>query len=126
MKEKIKKYLPFIIFFIIMLILHINTNRFRDDKDVFGIALKNKTMFEYLSMRWNIWTSRMFLEFFEVTMNYITICYWKVINSFLYTLIAYSASKLFTKQTLKENIIVCVSFLLFPFIMLLLSILVLL
>ena len=116
MKEKIKKYLPFIIFFIIMLILHINTNRFRDDQDVFGIALKNKTMFEYLSMRWNIWTSRMFLEFFEVTMNYINICYWKVINSFLYTLIAYSASKLFTKQTLKENIIVCVSFLLFPFI----------
>ena len=116
MKEKIKKYLPFIIYFIIMLTLHINTRRFHDDTDLFGIALKNKTMVEYLTMRWNIWTSRMFLEFFEVTMNYINIGYWKVVNSFLYTLIAYSTSKLFTKQSLKENIIVCASLLLFPFI----------
>ena len=116
-KKNIYNILIFLGLFITILILHINTRVFNDDIDVFGTVLSSgENIFSWLGYRWNTWTSRLVLEFLEVIFDSININFWRIVDSSIYVLLAFSISKIFNKDNdIKMNAIICLSVLLVPF-----------
>ena len=104
-------FIPFIIYFILILLLHINTRQFNDDL-MFGTV---EHVFKWLGGRWNTWSSRIVLEFLEVTFDSLNINYWRIADSLMFTIIAFSIAKLFTNFDFKSNSFTCLTLLLFPF-----------
>lgn len=113
-ESKIYVFIPFIIYFILILFLHINTRQFNDDL-MFGNV---EHVFKWLGGRWNTWSSRIVLEFLEVTFDSLNINYWRIVDSLMFTIIAFSIAKLFTNFDFKSNSFTCLTLLLFPFLIL--------
>ena len=109
--EKIKKIFnrktyPFIILFLAMCIITlIKPLDFGDDVAFANVLVKGteqysgtSNIFEYLGIRYNTWTSRVIIEFFLVLFTYKLPLLWKLIDPFIYLLIAYSIKRVFLKD----------------------------
>ena len=93
------------LFVFVMVLYHVAMKlNFGDEGRFFSKQLDNRSLFEYLSMRYNTWTSRMIIEALEVllTRNMLTrnIVLWKVLDIGVWTLLAYSLYKLSHKTSL--------------------------
>ena len=117
-KKDLIKYLPFIVLFFLILLWHLKIKHTGDDIYFAKTIREYKNMFDYLSMRYKIWSSRVILEAFFIIFNsYLPIKIWKIMDTAFYTLIAFLISKIFNKKNdLKLNIIICMLVLIYPFI----------
>lgn len=94
-KLKNYKYLPFIILFVVMLICHmIFKLNFADD--LFFQHAADNGFVDYLLSRYNIWTSRIFIEAILIIMLKLPSIFWYISDSLIITLSAYSITKLFS------------------------------
>jgi hypothetical protein len=112
--KKLINYIPFLVLFVIMFLLHFNTRIFNDDL-FFGSILNENNLFSWLGTRWNTWTSRLILETLEVIFDTININFWRICNSFMFVLLAYSISRIFSKGDLNSNKKICTLILIYPF-----------
>lgn len=113
--KNFKKFLPFIILFLLILFLHAFTTLFNDDLH-FIQMIKDNSYLGYLKMRYNTWTSRLVLE--TAIVNFVTwnINVWRVVDSLLYTITAYIMLLLINrKESSTVNYIGCLLFLIYPF-----------
>lgn len=119
-KEKLKEILkkekiPFLIFIVLIILLHIFIQKENDDL-YFSTVCENVGLFDYLSQRYNTWTSRIIIEGILVTFcSFLPIEIWKIANIGMFILLIYSISKLFvTENKQKLNWIVIISIVLIP------------
>ncbi|MBE6161452.1 MAG: hypothetical protein E7158_04455 [Firmicutes bacterium] len=113
-KQFIKDYSSFILFFLVVFFLH-QIVKFTKDDVMFSMVLKNTSMFSFLKLRWNTWTSRMILEFLEVIFAK-NIYVWRIFDSLVYLSIAINISRIFnTKKDTRYNYLICGSLLLYSF-----------
>ncbi len=107
-------YLPFILLFMVMMVIHSFTNFFRDDL-YFSTQLLNTNLFDYIKMRYLTWSSRIITEvYFVFFTNHRTL--WIFIDSFAYSLIAYLLGKLLNKENnTKINWVITMMTLIYPF-----------
>lgn len=62
LSESVLQYIPFGLFFLVMFIIHINITIGIYDDAFFAAILDNQSFFGYLMERYQIWTSRLFIE----------------------------------------------------------------
>ena len=72
----------------VLLVIFITPNRF-DDEFFLGKAVDGNT-FEYLADRYNTWTSRIILEFVEVSIFKLSKYAWMLVEALMVTLVGYS------------------------------------
>ena len=102
--ENIKKilknnfYLAIIILFILELFISIWITPDRYDSAFFIQKMKEMSLSEFLSMRYNVWTSRILIEAIVCTVLSHNRLIWVMINTFMMTLIGYSIMKLFLEN----------------------------
>lgn len=121
MKEKNKqiknlfiKYLPFIVYTILIVILHLKMSVTGDDK-YFITVLKDTSLFDWLTNRYNTWSSRVILEGIMVTLLYFGHNVWKIFNIAVFLILPYALKKLFNdKNDIKFNWLICISTFLIP------------
>lgn len=107
-------YLPFVMLFMVMIVIHSFTNFFRDDL-YFSTQLLNTNLFDYIKMRYLTWSSRIITEVYFVFFTNHRIL-WIFIDSLAYSLIAYLLSKLLNKENnTKINWIITMMTLIYPF-----------
>ena len=120
-KEILKKVVdsanfPFLIFFIILIFFHIKIEAFYGDDVWFkNIISEEKNIIQYLTERYNIWSSRLIIETVLVTLAKFELTIWKFLNIGIYMLLAKSISKICSKENNKIlNYIICALVLLLP------------
>jgi hypothetical protein len=115
--KRIKGICPFVFLLIVMLLMH-KLIYFSGDDFYFGYMLKqyHYNIVNYLTFRYNNWSSRIIIEICFVIFNYININIWKVVDSLIYTMIAVYISKLFNKSNNTHfNWLIVLLVLIYPF-----------
>ena len=100
------KTAPFIILFFIMFVITLlKSTNLGDDIFFADVLTKGSgpypevtTMTDYLSTRYKTWTSRVVIEFFLVLFTVKLPFLWKLIDPFMYVIIAYSIKRVFLKD----------------------------
>ncbi|NFO13793.1 hypothetical protein FDB34_06155 [Clostridium botulinum] len=109
------KYFPFILLFIIMLILHMNMTKFIDDMALTE-KLQQISLKKYLMNGYYTWSSRQIINFVLGTLLMHNFIFWKIIDSSIIVLLAYSLSKLIDyEEENKKNWIISLFILIYPF-----------
>lgn len=109
------KYFPFIAMAIIMLGIHLFTYSNGDD-DFFRIQLDNQNIIEYLKIRYNTWSSRIFVEILFVTISRLPLLLWQILDTLIFTSIGILISKIFNKKNSQYlNWIIVGLLLIYPF-----------
>ena len=103
MKKKIKNLLPYIIFFIMLLFIHLFMNYASDDI-WFSKQLSEQSLFKFLDFRYHNWSSRIVIEAVLVLITRTNINIWRVLDTFAYTISAYCIIK-FANNKNNKNII---------------------
>lgn len=106
---------PFFVLFIISFVLHLfmRTN-FGDDSNYFLPALEKSTYIEFLTMRYESWSSRVIIEGVLVWLVAFP-WLWKILDSLVLVLIAWTISYLLDcQQKIKENWFISCLVLLYP------------
>ena len=96
----------FIILLIVLelfLMIFVNTN-IEDDKFFIELGKNNPNTFEIVKERYNIWSSRVIIEFVLIKLLTKSKIIWAVIQSLMMGLLAYSISKLFIDERLNEKV----------------------
>ena len=88
----IKKNYPFIIFFIVVLFLHLFMGIARDDLG-YSTILAKFNLFEWLIGRYNTWSSRLIIDAASVILARENMIIWKILDSLIYTVGTYLAIK---------------------------------
>lgn len=108
------KNLPFLLFGIIILIAHFKMQPSNDDL-FFKVQLTNMNLFQYIKMRYELWSSRIVIEIFFVFFNQLPILIWRILDTIIFTSIAILLSKLFNqKEDIRFNYIIVLLLLLYP------------
>ena len=106
-------YIPFLLLFILILLMHWNISPSGDDLTYLDNA--NRGIISSSIRHYKIWSSRTIVEATMMIILKTKYGIWKVANSFMFTLLAYSISSLFGGiKTTRNNIFVCGLVLLFP------------
>ncbi len=102
-----KKYLPFVVLFVLMLILHSVFVVYGDDT-FFSTLLEGSTMYEVLKLRYLTWSSRTIIEFLLICILQLDFWVWKILDCFIVIILAMSLSKIinYNKSTLLDWAIV--------------------
>ena len=104
MKEEIKSFLGkditkvVLLLFVLQFILYIFITPNRYDDEFFINRITEYSMEEFLSMRWEEWTSRMLIEFVLCSVLKISKYAWIIGQTLAMTLLGYSIIKLFVKE----------------------------
>jgi hypothetical protein len=114
MKDKIKKIInsknaPFIILFLVMLIINVFKSTVSNDDAWFAQIINGninpniKNMNEYMHWRYETWSSRLIIEFFliEFSMNFNVL--WKIFDAFIYCLLAYGIYRVFCSKDMQKK-----------------------
>ena len=103
MNYNIKKYSPFILFAVLMLILHLK-------------VLSNQTLVDYLHYRYYNWSSRLIIDGILVILARLDMIIWKILDVIIYTVGVYYIIKLVNKNYSKKIAYLGVLlFLMYPF-----------
>ena len=111
--EKIikNKYFPFLILFITMFIVCL-TLKINWGDDVWFKEKAGEDLLNYISSRYNTWTSRILIESVMLILLQLPKFIWCLLTSFMITLLSYCISYMFTKNQYKMNwliiLIVCI------------------
>lgn len=109
-----KEYLTFLILFIFLLSIHFYMDYSVDDL-YFQAQLNSSTLSDFLSMRYNNWSSRLIIEPILIFLVKSNINIWRVTDSILYVLGVVLSLKLVNYKTNRNfNIIGCLIFGLYP------------
>ena len=103
MKEKVKKILPYVIFFVLILFLHMFMH-FGGDDIWFGKQLSKRTLFDFINFRYNNWSSRVLIEAVLVLITKSNVYIWRILDTIIYTISAYCIIK-FANNKNNKNII---------------------
>lgn len=113
-KNELFNILPFVIYSVLIIILHINMN-IRGDDEAFLQVLQKATLIEWNIFRYNFWTSRIIIETIIVLLVSWGNVMWKILNIGMFTLLPYSINKLFNDNNdLKLKWLICIVTLLIP------------
>lgn len=104
MNKNLKKMLPYIIFFILLLVIHLFMN-FSGDDTWFAKQLSNQTLFKFLNFRYHNWTSRLIIETLLTTLTRTSIYVWRILDTLIYTIGAYCIIKLINPKKNKDMIL---------------------
>lgn len=109
MKEKIlkvvkSKWFFFVFLFIFLLVLHSFMNFSNDDINFFSNQLDVMSWFDFIKMRYQIWTSRLLIEGLLVYLSR-TVFLWRIINSFVICLLVFSIDRLIFSERKVSNLI---------------------
>ena len=102
------QYLPFLILFILTFVIRLIVGKaFGDDTWFSSVLNENVNIFSFLIDRYMTWSSRLVNEFFLITITRVPFL-WKMLDSLLTVLGAYSLAKLFNNCQHKSfNWVVC-------------------
>lgn len=120
MKEKLlritsNKYVYYGLFFCLILLIHQFFYFSNDDVTFFSTVLDNYTIGEYLSFRYNNWTSRLLIEGLLVFLSR-SVHLWRILNSLVICLLIYTIDKLFLNNSKGKSILfIMLLFLLYPY-----------
>ena len=96
---KNRAFLYTLIFAAIIILYHVSFNVYNGDDMMFANALKEDSLFEYLNIRYETWSSRTVVEgLLALLAPHIWL--WKALNAGVYALLAYSLYKLTNKASL--------------------------
>lgn len=111
----IKNYYPFIIFFVLMAVLHAIMGLMGDDVR-FSKVLSNHTVIDYAYMRYHDWSSRMIIESVLISISHVNMIVWKILDLIIYTGGVYLVIRLINRNNNKYiNLIGVLLFLMYPF-----------
>ena len=102
--QYIEIYYPYLIFFILILFLHLLTGFYADDV-TFSNVLSKWSLLGYLKYRYLNWDSRIIQDAALVIFSNIDRIIWKILDSIIYTLGAYYTIKIVNKENNKQIII---------------------
>lgn len=107
---------PFILFFIVLVIMHIPINNIVLDDVTFSSALENQNIIQFLQNRYYSWSSRSIIEFVLVLLLQINFNIWKILNIAIFLLLAKSISKLANYENNQLlNFVICFLILVLPY-----------
>ena len=119
MKKKInttrKKLLYYFVVFFIILIIHQLFHFMNDDITYFSKILNEYNITDFVSQRYNTWTSRIIIEvvLINITRN---IYVWRILNSLVITLLIYTINKIFYNSNQTKYIYISsLIFFLYPY-----------
>lgn len=95
------KYFPFFVLALVIMFMHLFVYSNGDD-DFFRIQLDNYTLIDYLIMRYNTWSSRIFVEILFVLITRIPLMIWSIMDTVIYTSIGLIISKIFNVKNEKS------------------------
>ena len=120
-KKSFLKYLPFIIFFIIIFIWHFTLKPVGDEIG-FAKVYYNYNIFNYLSIQYETWTSRLLIDFFLVPLSALPRIIWIFFDSIIFLLIALllpkimlNIGKIGEKKSFVYNSLSCIIVLIYIF-----------
>lgn len=87
----------YIIFFMLIFIMHLKMNIFNDDS-YFLKAAQDGNWFSFLSMRYQTWSSRILIEFLILIFITLPMWIWKVVNSGVILLAIHSINRVFSEK----------------------------
>ncbi len=116
--SKWKQYIPFLVLFLVILVFHLFLweHPDLDTARYFAKALKKRTLWEFLFMRYSEWSSRVVLEGFLVLIAK-NLFLWKILDSLLFPLLACSFAFLLngTLKDTRMNWFIIGAVLMYPF-----------
>jgi len=104
-KSKFIQYIPFIVLFLIFIIIQINLKPVADDIWFYNILRTNQydNIIEFLIGRYYNWSSRLIIEMNIIFLVNLPDIIWKSLNSLIFVLIAYLTSKFFKNKYSFKN-----------------------
>lgn len=106
---------PFFILFLLMIFLHLFATNTMGDDVLFKEAIAHQNLFDFLSFRYQTWSSRVLIEGATVLLLQLPFIVWVLCNSAMYVVMAFSISKLFvTKNVYETNWLLVFLILLMP------------
>lgn len=109
------KYTPYILLLAVMLFFHLRITMSKDDL-VFSTVLTDNNLFNWLILRYNTWSSRLFIEFILAIVCRLPIIIWELLDCLLYVLLAYNLSCLFnTNNDIRNTWLIVLLCLIYPF-----------
>lgn len=84
----LRQYYPLIIFFILMLVLHLIMGFLGDDVK-FAKVLPKYSILDFMVLRYNTWSSRVIIESLLIVLTRQNILLWKIMDTVLYTIGVY-------------------------------------
>lgn len=114
LRKFVGKYYPFIIFFALMLVMHLVMGLNGDDIR-YAKVLSNNTLSGYISYRYDYWSSRLVIESVLVYLSR-NLIVWKVLDCVIYTLGVYYTVKLVNRgNSVHIALLGVLLFLMYPF-----------
>lgn len=114
-KKFIKDYYPFILFFVLMLLMHLIMGVNGDDIK-YSKVLSNQTVAGYINYRYHNWSSRLVIESILIVLARQSIILWGILDSVIYAVAVYYTVKLFNYKNSKHIAFLGVLlFLMYPF-----------
>lgn len=121
LKKSLLKYLPFFILFAIIFTWHFTLPRFGDEV-MFAKMYHKQNIFNYLTFRYETWSSRLLIEFFVLPFSALPRVIWNFFDSIVFLLIAvlipqiaFNIKKIDEKRLFIYNSLSCVIVLLYIF-----------
>lgn len=102
-----------VIVFLILFLAHFFLNIHTND-DIYFSNIKLNDLLPYLNMRYNVWTSRLFIEVILIVLLKLPSIVWFLLDSLVIELIMYCISYLFTKNRKTDQLLVISLVLLYP------------
>jgi len=102
-KKLFLKYLPFVIFFVIIFTWHFTLPRLGDDI-TFAKIYHNQNIFNYIYIQYETWSSRFLIEFFLIPLEGLPRILWNFFDSIIFLLIAVLIPKIiFNMEKIEVN-----------------------
>ena len=101
MNYNIKKYFPFVLFVVLMVVLHLVMGLNGDDIK-YAKILNNQTIIEYINFRYFNWSSRLIIDTLLAILARQNMIIWKILDIIIYTSGIYYIIKLVNKSYSKK------------------------
>ncbi len=114
-KRYVGQYYPFLLFFALMLLMHLVMGVNGDDIR-YAKVLTNQTLVDYISYRYYNWSSRIVIESILIVLVRQNMIIWEIIDCVLYTVAVYYVIKVFNRKNSTHIALLGVLlFLMYPF-----------
>ena len=114
-KRYVGQYYPFLLFFVLMILMHLVMGVNGDDIR-YAKVLSNQTLVDYISYRYYNWSSRVLIESILIVLVRQNMILWEIIDCVLYTIGVYYVIKVFNRRNSTHIALLGVLlFLMYPF-----------
>lgn len=114
-KRYVGQYYPFLLFFVLMILMHLVMGVNGDDIR-YAKVLSNQTLVDYISYRYYNWSSRVLIESILIVLVRQNMILWEIIDCVLYTVGVYYVIRIFNRKNSTHIALLGVLlFLMYPF-----------